>query len=264
MDISIGRIYFENPEEYKKFLSYKEQNCIEKQIRDEIIGTKTSDGIEITDAITEFIFDVEFALYSGMTEIKTADIKETLQAEAKIYKKCNCYIKEKVCEIWVNRKTGTLEGFYPLLNDIRKATVKSKEEEFLGKYIKNLDDIVTKKTANNLFHEIAVLIHKEGIEWGRYKRNYFGINLSKKYKAVFKSSLEYEKDARRYVEEANDATIAVMEIIVKFDAWSDSIIETQILTFEEQLEERMEIKGLSREDAIWEINRRWRRGVVDA
>lgn len=264
MDVNIGRLYFENPEDYRDFLSYKEHNDIEKEIISEIVGIKTSDGIEIKDAITEFVFDVEFALYAGMTEIKINDIKEALLTEAQIHKKCNCYVKKNVCEIWVNHKKGILEGFYPLLADNRKATVKSKEEEYLGKYIKEFDNVVIKKTANDLFHEIAYLIHKEGMEWGRYKRNYFGVNLSKNFKAVLKDSLEYETDARRYVEEENDLIIMMMEKIVGFDAWADSIIETQMLTFEERVEEKMEIKGLSREDAIWEINRRWRRGVTNA
>ena len=99
MDVNIGRIYFENKDEYNKFLAYKNSAEIDRQIQERLIGTETFDGIKIQKAITEFVFDVEFALYSGMSSVKIEELVEILKTEPERFKKCSCYKKDKVCEI---------------------------------------------------------------------------------------------------------------------------------------------------------------------
>ena len=262
MDVNISRLYFENKDEYNKFRNYVINIEVDSQVKDKIIGIETFDGITVKKAITEFIFDIEYALYVGNTNIKIEEITEVLQTEPEQFKKFNCYRKPNACEVWLNRKTGTLEGFYPLISDIRKAVVKENEEKYFKKYIKNLENIVVEKTANNLFHEIAYLIHKEGMEWGREKRNHFGITLCKEYSKVLKSTLEYEKDAREYVDQWNDFFIKAMEASVEEDEWLDAIIEMKILSFDELVAEKMDIKNISMEDAIWEINQRGPKGYL--
>ena len=156
----------------------------------------------------------------------------------------------------MNSKTGVLEGFYSLIPDNRKAVVRHWRKEYLKKHIKNLDDIIIEKTANDFFHEITSRIQNEGMEWGRYKRNYFGSTIYNEYRKVFKNTLEYEKDAREYTDQWNDYYIYSMEVLIKEDKWLRAINEMQLYTFDELVDEKMEIKGLSREDAIWEINQR--------
>ena len=68
--------------------------------------------------------------------------------------------------------------------------------------------------------------------------------------------MEYEKDAREYTDQWNDYFIRAMEISIKEDEWLRAINEMELLTFDELVFEKMDIKGLSREDAIWEINQR--------
>ena len=91
MDVNISRLYFENKDEYNKFRNYVNNIEVDSQVKDKIIGIETFDGITVKKAITEFIFDIEYALYVGNTNIKIEEITEVLQTEPEQFKKFNCY-----------------------------------------------------------------------------------------------------------------------------------------------------------------------------
>ena len=60
----------------------------------------------------------------------------------------------------------------------------------------------------------------------------------------------------------NDFFIKAMEASVEEDEWLDAIIEMKILSFDELVAEKMDIKNISMEDAIWEINQRGPKGYL--
>ena len=53
-----------------------------------------------------------------------------------------------------------------------------------------------------------------------------------------------------------------MEASVEEDEWLDAILEMKILSFDELVAEKMDIKSISMEDAIWEINQRGPKGCL--
>lgn len=231
---------------------------VEKKIDEEIIGTVAGGGIEIKGMIPNFTVGLGCIEYFWTSEIELADVKRILQSEPERRGTKLCYLEKGLCEIWLDPKTGILEGIYEFLPDLeQKAILKLSQRDILKKRIKNFDKKVETESANSLLHEISALIHNKGMNWKKDDRNMLGNSLTEIRMSIFLKTVGCERAARELVEMRNRIFSGGAALLDDPELVERYYEEQGILDFEEQVAEKMDIKGISRKDAIWEIHRKY-------
>ena len=181
-----------------------------------------------------------------------------MQKEPERHGRKLCYLEKGLCEIWMDSKTGILEGIYEFLpSQSQKAVLKLSQRDFLKKRIRNFDEKVETESANSLLHEISALIHGKGMNWKRDGRNMLGDSLTETRMSIFLKTVGCERAAKELVEMRNRIFSGGAALLDDPKLVERFYEEQGLLDFEEQVAERMDIKGLSREDAIWEIHRKY-------
>ena len=230
----------------------------EKKINEEIIGTVAGGGIEIKGMLPNFTVGLGCIEYFWTSEIELADVKRILQSEPERRGTKFCYLEKGLCEIWLDPKTGILEGIYEFLPDSeQKAILKLSQRDILKKRIKNFDEKVETESANSLLHEISALIHNKGMNWKKDDRNMLGNSLTEIRMSIFLKTVGCERAARELVEMRNRIFSGGAALLDDPELVERYYEEQGILDFEEQVAEKMDIKGISRNDAIWEIHRKY-------
>ena len=155
-------------------------------------------------------------------------------------------------------KTGILEGIYEFLPDSeQKAILKLSQRDILKKRIKNFDEKVETESANSLLHEISSIVHNKGMNWKKDDRNMLGNSLTEIRMSIFLKTVGCERAARELVEMRNRIFSGGAALLDGPELVERYYEEQGILDFEEQVAEKMDIKGISRKDAIWEIHRKY-------
>ena len=230
----------------------------EKKINEEIIGTVAGGGIEIKGMLPNFTVGLGCIEYFWTSEVELADVKRILQSEPERRGTKFCYLEKGLCEIWLDPKTGILEGIYEFLPDSeQKAILKLSQRDVLKKRIKNFDEKIETESANSLLHEISSLIHNKGMNWKKDDRNMLGNNLTEIRMSIFLKTVGCERAARELVEMRNRIFSGGAALLDDPELVERYYEEQGILDFEEQVAEKMDIKGISRNDAIWEIHRKY-------
>ena len=230
----------------------------EKRIDEELIGTFAGGNFEIKGKIPNFTVGLGCDEYFWTSEIEFEDVKRVLQKEPERHGRKLCYLEKGLCEIWMDSKTGILEGIYEFLpSQSQKAVLKLSQRDFLKKRIRNFDEKVETESANSLLHEISVIIHRKGINWKRDGRNMLGDDLTETRMSIFLKTVGCERAAKELVEMRNRIFSGGAALLDDPKLVERFYEEQGLLDFEEQVAEKMDIKGLSREDAIWEIHRKY-------
>ena len=230
----------------------------EKKINEEIIGTVAGGGIEIKGMIPNFTVGFGCIEYFWTSEVELADVKRILQSEPERRGTKFCYLEKGLCEIWLDPKTGILEGIYEFLPDSeQKAILKLSQRDILKKCIKNFDEKVETESANSLLHEISSIIHNKGMNWKKDDRNMLGNSLTEIRMSIFLKTVGCERAARELVEMRNRIFSGGAALLDDPELVERYYEEQGILNFEEQVAEKRDIKGISRNDAIWEIHRKY-------
>ena len=231
---------------------------VEKQIDEELIGTFAGGNFEIKGKIPNFTVGFGCIQYFWTSEIKIEDIKRVLKTEPEIHGRKLCYFEKGLCEIWMDSKTGILEGIYEFLpSQTHKAILKRSQREILKKHIRKFDKKVETESANNLLHEISALIHKKGMNLKNDGRNMLGDSLAETRMSIFLKTVGCERAAKELVEMRNRIFSGGAALLEEPELVEIFYEEQGVPDFEEQVAEKMDIKGLSREDAVWEIHRKY-------
>ena len=231
---------------------------VEKRIDEELIGTFAGGNFEIKGKIPNFTVGLGCVEYFWTSEIEFEDVKRVLQTEPERHGRKLCYLEKGLCEIWMDSKTGILEGIYEFLpSQSQKAVLKLSQRDFLKKRIRNFDEKVETESANSLLHEISSLIHRKGINWKRDGRNMLGDSLTETRMSIFLKTVGCERAAKELVEMRNRIFSGGAALLDDPKLVERFYEEQGLPDFEEQVAEKMDIKGLSREDAIWEIHRKY-------
>lgn len=230
----------------------------EKKTNEEIIGTVAGGGIEIKGMLPNFTVGLGCIEYFWTSEVELADVKRILQSEPERRGTKFCYLEKGLCEIWLDPKTGILEGIYEFLPDSeQKAILKLSQRDILKKCIKNFDEKVETESANSLLHEISSIIHNKGMNWKKDDRNMLGNSLTEIRMSIFLKTVGCERAARELVEMRNRIFSGGAALLDDPELVERYYEEQGILNFEEQVAEKRDIKGISRNDAIWEIHRKY-------
>ena len=230
----------------------------EKRIDEELIGTFAGGNFEIKGKIPNFTVGLGCVEYFWTSEIEFEDVKRVLQTEPERHGRKLCYLEKGLCEIWMDSKTGILEGIYEFLpSQSQKAVLKLSQRDFLKKHIRNFDEKVETESANSLLHEISSLIHSKGMNWKRDGRNMLGDSLTETRMSIFLKTVGCERAVKELVEMRNRIFSGGAALLDDPKLVERFYEEQGLLDFEEQVAEKMDIKGLSREDAIWEIHRKY-------
>ena len=231
---------------------------VEKRIDEELIGTFAGGNFEIKGKIPNFTVGLGCVEYFWTSEIEFEDVKRVLQTEPERHGRKLCYLEKGLCEIWMDSKTGILEGIYEFLpSQSQKAVLKLSQRDFLKKRIRNFDEKVETESANSLLHEISSLIHSKGMNWKRDGRNMLGDDLTETRMSIFLKTVGCERAAKELVEMRNRIFSGGAALLDDPKLVERFYEEQGLPDFEEQVAEKMDIKGLSREDAIWEIHRKY-------
>ena len=231
---------------------------VERRIDEELIGTFAGGNFEIKGKIPNFTVGLGCVEHYWTSEIEFEDVKRVLQKEPERHGRKLCYLEKGLCEIWMDSKTGILEGIYEFLpSQSQKAVLKLSQRDFLKKRIRNFDEKVETESANSLLHEISVIIHRKGMNWKRDGRNMLGDSLTETRMSIFLKTVGCERAAKELVEMRNRIFSGGAALLDDPKLVERFYEEQGLIDFEEQVAEKMDIKGLSREDAIWEIHRKY-------
>ena len=231
---------------------------VEKQIDEELIGTFAGGNFEIKGKIPNFTVGFGCIQYFWTSEIEIEDVKRVLKTEPEIHGRKLCYFEKGLCEIWMDSKTGILEGIYEFLpSQTHKAILKRSQRDFLKKRIKKFDKKVETESANEILHEISALIHKKGMNLKNDDRNMLGESLAEMRMSIFLKTVGCERAAKELVEMRNRIFSGGAALLEEPELVEMFYEEQGVPDFEEQVAEKMDIKGLSREDAVWEIHRKY-------